>query len=158
MAGTDPEARRDLAAMIAPLSRALVEAELPVLRSLGLTMWGYVVLLALDEQPLRTQAALAQSIGADKTRIIAVLDDLQQRGLIERQPDPADRRAHLLSLTAEGRHVRESAQAGIRQKEERLLSRLPPDDRRGFLRSLQALSRLAPEEITADRAATESDT
>jgi DNA-binding MarR family transcriptional regulator len=55
-------------------------------------MWGYVVLTVLAEQPVRTQAALAQSIGADKSRIIGVLDELQERGLIQRRADPADRR------------------------------------------------------------------
>jgi DNA-binding MarR family transcriptional regulator len=142
--------RADLAAMINPLGRALVAAELPVLRAHGLSMWGYVVLLALDDEPLRTQTALARSIGADKTRIIEVLDELQQRGLIRRQPDAADRRAHFLSLTVEGRRVREAAQAGIRRREERLLARLSPDDRRGFLRALQTLSSLQPEEISGD--------
>ncbi|MEV7007939.1 MarR family transcriptional regulator [Streptosporangium sp. NPDC051022] len=140
--------RPDLAAMISPLSRALIDAELPVLREHGLSMWAYSVLLALDERPLRTQSALADSIGADKTRIIGFLDDLQRRGLIERTPDPADRRARLLSLTAEGRRVRDSAQADIRRKEERLLARLPDEDRHGFLRALRVLSALPPEEIT----------
>ncbi|WP_371781331.1 MarR family winged helix-turn-helix transcriptional regulator [Streptosporangium subroseum] len=139
--------RPDLAAMISPLSRALIDAELPVLREHGLSMWAYSVLLALDERPLRTQAALAESIGADKTRIIGVLDDLQRRGLIERTPDPADRRARVLSLTAEGRRVRDSAQARIRRGEERLLARLSTEDRRGFLRALRALAALSPEEI-----------
>lgn len=133
--------------MISPLSRALIDAELPVLREHGLSMWAYSVLLALDERPLRTQAALAESIGADKTRIIGVLDDLQRRGLIERTPDPADRRARVLSLTAEGRRVRDSAQARIRRGEERLLARLSTEDRRGFLRALRALAALSPEEI-----------
>ncbi len=64
--------------MIVPIGRALAAAELPVLRSHGLSMWGYIVLLALDDEPVRTQAALAESIGADKTRIIGVLDGLQQ--------------------------------------------------------------------------------
>ncbi len=141
--------RPDLAAMMSPLTRALIDAELPVLREQGLSMWGYSVLLALGERPLRTQAALAQSIGADKTRIIAVLDDLQRAGLIERTPDPADRRARLLALTAEGRRVRESAQAAIQRNEERLLARLPPEDRAAFLRVLRALAALPPEEITA---------
>ncbi|GAA3123402.1 MarR family winged helix-turn-helix transcriptional regulator [Streptosporangium carneum] len=143
--------RPDLAAMIIPLSRALIDAELPVLREHGLSMWAYAVLLALDERPLRTQAALAESIGADKTRIIGFLDDLQRRGLIERTPDPTDRRVRLLSLTAEGRRVRDSAQAGIQSKEERLLARLPDEDRRGFLRALQALAALPPEEIADPR-------
>ncbi|MFC4589131.1 MarR family winged helix-turn-helix transcriptional regulator [Sphaerisporangium corydalis] len=140
--------RPDLAAMISPLSRALIDAELPVLREHGLSMWAYMVLLALEARPLRTQAALAESIGADKTRIISVLDDLQRRGLIERTPDPADRRARLLSLTDEGRRVRDSAQTGIQAKEERLLSRLPPEDRQGFLNALRTLAALPPDQIT----------
>ncbi|GLW07039.1 putative transcriptional regulator, MarR family protein [Microtetraspora sp. NBRC 13810] len=139
--------RPDLAAMISPLGRALIEAELPVLREHGLSMWAYSVLLALGARPLRTQAALAESIRADKTRIIGVLDDLQRRGLIERTPDPGDRRARLLSLTEEGRRVRDSAQAGIQRNEERLLGRFPADDRRAFLRVLRALADLPPEEI-----------
>ena len=139
--------RPDLAAMIVPLGRALMAAELPVLRRHGLTMWGYIVLLALNEEPVRTQAALADSIGADKTRIISVLDGLQQTGLISRRPDPDDRRVHLLSLTAEGRRLRAAAQADIQRQEDRLLTRLPADDRRGFLRALQVLSAVPPEDF-----------
>lgn len=145
----DPRAGRpDLAAMIVPLGRALAAAELPVLRSHGLSMWGYIVLLALDEEPVRTQAAFAESIGADKTRIISVLDGLQEAGLISRAPDPADRRVHLLSLTADGRRLRAAAQAGIQRQEDRLLARLPPGDRASFLRALQALSSVPPDQIT----------
>ncbi len=134
--------------MIVPLGRALAAAELPVLRSHGLSMWGYIVLLALDEEPVRTQAAFAESIGADKTRIISVLDGLQEAGLISRAPDPADRRVHLLSLTADGRRLRAAAQAGIQRQEDRLLARLPPGDRASFLRALQALSSVPPDQIT----------
>ena len=152
MAGTtpagEPTARPDLAAMVVPLSRALVAAELPVLRRRGLSMWGYMVLLALDSQPLRTQAALAESVGADKTRIIGVLDELQKAGLIRRKADPADRRARLLSLTADGLRLRAAAQADIQRQEELLLAQLSPDDRRGFLRALQILSSLPRQEIT----------
>jgi len=96
---------------------------------------------------VRTQAALAESIGADKTRIIGVLDGLQQAGLITRAPDPADRRGHLLSLTAQGRRTRAAAQAGIQRQEERLLTQLAPDDRRGFLRGLQRLASMPPEDL-----------
>src|SRR3982750_264831 len=139
--------RRDLAAMVVTLGRALTAAELPVLRAHDLSMWAYIVLTALAERPRRTQAALARDIGADKTRIIGVLDDLQGRGLIERQPDPADRRVRVLSLTAAGQRVHRSAQAGIRAREERLLARLTGADRRGFLHALQVLSELPSEEI-----------
>jgi DNA-binding MarR family transcriptional regulator len=135
--------RRDLAAMITPLGRALIAAERPILAEHGLTMWGYIVLNALDGQPARTQVALAASIGADKTRIIPILDELQRDGLIERQPDPADRRARLVTITARGRERREATQADIQAGEERLLARLSPADRRAFLRALETLSREA---------------
>ncbi len=139
--------RPDLAAMIAPLARTLMAAELPVLDEYGLTMWAYSVLLGLGRGPARGQGVLAQEIGADKTRIIPVLDDLQQRGLIERRPDPADRRARVLALTDRGRAVRDAAQADIQAKEEKLLSRLSAADRRGLLNSLMILSAVPREEI-----------
>ena len=125
--------------MFVPLTRALVAREEPVLRAHDLSMWGYIVLMALVEQPVRTQAALAQAIKADKSRIIGVLDELQERGLIDRQPDEADRRVHLLSLTPAGDRLRRSVEAGIRRREEQVLALLPPADREAFLRSLKAL-------------------
>jgi DNA-binding MarR family transcriptional regulator len=138
---SDTTSRPDLAAMLVPLGRVLTAAERPILADHGLSMWAYVVLLHLDERPIRTQAALADTVGADKTRIIAVLDDLAARGLISRQPDPADRRARLLSITEAGRLARDAAQAAIQQQEEHLLTRLTPAQRRGFLDALQTLYR-----------------
>ena len=134
-----PDDRRDLAAMLVPLARALVAREEPALLAHDISMWGYVVLTALAEQPVRTQAALAQAINADKSRIIGVLDDLQQRELIKRQPDAADRRVHLLSLTPAGDQLRRSVEAAIRHSEEEVLATLPARDRETFLRSLKSL-------------------
>jgi DNA-binding MarR family transcriptional regulator len=134
-----PGDRRDLAAMFVPLARALVAREEPALLAHDISMWGYVVLTALAEQPVRTQAALAQAIGADKSRIIGVLDDLQQRELIKRQPDAADRRVHLLSLTPAGDRLRRSVEAAIRASEQEVLATLPAGDREAFLRSLMCL-------------------
>jgi DNA-binding MarR family transcriptional regulator len=138
----DHEPRRDLAAMLHPLVRALIDAELPVLARHGITMWGYVVLNALHDAPQSSQSALAERIGADKTRIIATLDDLQAAGLISREPDPADRRARLLSITAAGRRVRRQVQAEIQRNEDRLLAKLPPAERTAFLRAAGQLSAL----------------
>src|SRR5271165_2543945 len=121
-----PDDRRDLAAMFVPLARALVAREEPVLRAHDISMWGYIVLTALAEQPVRTQAALAQAINADKSRIIGVLDDLQERGLIQRQPDATDRRVHLLWLTPAGDWLRRSVEVGIRDSEQEVLATLPP--------------------------------
>jgi len=141
--------RRDLAAMLHPFVRALVAAEMPVLARNGISMWGYIVLSALDGGPARTQAALAQAIGADKTRIIAVLDELQDAGFIVREPDPADRRARLLSITPAGHRMRTATQSEIQANENRVLTALPAADRRAFLRAVEVLSGLPHDEIAA---------
>jgi DNA-binding MarR family transcriptional regulator len=126
--------------MLAPLLRELIAAEEPVLAAHGVSMWGYVVLSALDRSSMRTQAALAAAIGADKTRIIRDLDELQERGLIERMPDPDDRRVRLLAITYAGRAVKDAVQAEIQRGEERRLGDLSADERRTFLRVLGRLA------------------
>jgi len=135
--------RRDLAAMLSPLLRDMIAAELPVLAAHGVTMWGYVVLNALDHSSMRTQAALAEAIGADKTRIIRTLDELQQQGHIVRRPDPDDRRVRLLAITESGRAVKTAIQAEIQRGEERWLGELSDDERQVFLSVLQRLTRRA---------------
>lgn len=132
--------REDLAAMLHPLLRDLVAAELPILAAHDLSMWGYAVLCALDRSPVRTQAALAEAIGADKTRIIATLDELQQRGHIERRPDPDDRRVRLLEITAAGRAIKDAVQSDIQRSEGERLAELSAEERAVFLRVLTRLS------------------
>ncbi|WP_077078517.1 MarR family winged helix-turn-helix transcriptional regulator [Mycobacterium numidiamassiliense] len=137
-----PKPRRDdLAAMLHPLLRDLVAAELPILAAHDISMWGYVVLNALDRSPVRTQTALAEAIGADKTRIIGTLDELQQAGYIERRPDPDDRRVRLLEITPAGRAVKNAVQSDIQHGEERWLAELTAEERRVFLRVLERLTR-----------------
>ncbi|MCW2934382.1 MAG: MarR family transcriptional regulator [Actinomycetia bacterium] len=145
----DHERRRDLAAMLHPVVRALIAAELPVLATHGLTMWGYVVLNALNDAPESSQSALAEKIGADKTRLIGTLDALQEAGLISREPDPSDRRARILSITPAGRRARDGAQRDIQGNEERLLASLTAGERRAFLRAADLLSSLPAAEILA---------
>jgi DNA-binding MarR family transcriptional regulator len=141
-----PKPRRiDLAAMLHPLLRDLVAAEQPILDAHDVSMWGYVVLSALDQSPVRTQAALADAIGADKTRIIPTLDELQQKGYIERRPDPDDRRVRLLEITPSGREVKNAVQVDIQRGEERWLSELTAQERDVFLRALERMRRLGPQ-------------
>lgn len=133
--------------MVFPLGRALLGLEEPVLAENGLSMWAYAVLAGLDEGPVRTQAALAGAIGADKSRLIPVLDDLQDRGLIARHRDPADRRVRLVELTEKGQALRDRTRAAIQEAEDELLGRIPPADRTAFLRSLQALADAARSDV-----------
>ncbi|OAN36252.1 MarR family winged helix-turn-helix transcriptional regulator [Mycolicibacterium iranicum] len=126
--------------MLVPLVRELIAAEEPILARHGLTMWGYAVLSTLDRGAFRTQAALAEAINADKTRIIRTLDELQDDGYIERYPDPDDRRVRLLAITEKGRRVKDAVQAEIQRGEERWLGELSPEERTVFLRTLRRLT------------------
>lgn len=131
--------RPDLGAIFFHLSRGIIAAEQPILDRHGLSMWGYAVLTALADGPAPTQLELARAIGADKTRLISHLDRLEEHGLVERAPDPTDRRAHLVSLTKQGRRRYEAAVRDIRKLEERLLSVLDPKERVVLERALPRL-------------------
>ncbi|WP_139360717.1 MarR family transcriptional regulator [Mycobacterium sp. D16R24] len=142
MAQKNPGGRPDLAALMVPVGRSLMRAELPLLEAHGVTMWAYAVLTALRDKEASSQASLADAIGADRTRIIAVLDDLQDRKMINRRPDPSDRRSNLLSLTAGGRKTVTAVQKAIQDYEKRILAAVSAADRDAFLRVLMHLAAL----------------
>jgi DNA-binding MarR family transcriptional regulator len=132
--------REDLGALFARISRRLVAAEKPLLERHGLTMWGYIALSRVAAAPASTQLALARDIGYDKTRLIALLDALEGEGLVERGPDPADRRAHVVRITPDGARRHQAARADIRAMEQELLGVLGAAERRALLAALPKLA------------------
>jgi DNA-binding MarR family transcriptional regulator len=131
----------DLAALVSRIGRRLRAAEAPLLERAGLTMWEYIALAYLAREEAESQQALAGTMGYDKTRLIALLDGLEARGMVARAPEPADRRAHLVRITPAGRRAFEAARRAIRALEEELLRPLPPADRRTLRKSLALLAR-----------------
>lgn len=131
--------REDLGALFTRLARRLVDAERPLLAARGLSMWAYVVLSHLAREPAGTQLALARAIGYDKTRLIGLLDALERDGAVARTPDPADRRARIVTLTPAGRALHAAAQADVRAMEDELLGDLSPSARRRLLTTLTQL-------------------
>jgi DNA-binding MarR family transcriptional regulator len=83
--------------------------------------------------------ALAASLMLTSGGMTGRLDRLERAGLVRRAPDPADRRALRVSLTAAGRRVaEESAEAGL-EVQRRILDALPPADRDRLASLLRAL-------------------
>jgi DNA-binding MarR family transcriptional regulator len=131
--------REDLAALFTRISRRLIEYEQPLLDSHRLTMWEYVVLTRLTRRAAPSQLALARAIDYDKTRLVALLDGLERRGLVARVPDAADRRAHAVRLTPAGSRLHAAAQADIRAMEADVLGALSEREQRTLLGALRTL-------------------
>lgn len=136
-----PEAHRaDLGELFSVVTRRLVDAERPLLDKRGLTMWQYATLTCLARSPAPTQLQLASAIRYDKTRLIALLDQLERDGLVRREPDPSDRRARIVRITPKGRRRYEAAAADIRAMEEELLASLTAAEREALLSALPKLT------------------
>jgi DNA-binding MarR family transcriptional regulator len=78
----------------------------------GLSFLEYYVLASLSEQPGHTQrmGQLAMLAGSEQSRLSHLIDRLEKRGLVRREPDPADRRFTRAILTAAGHaHVIKAA-------------------------------------------------
>jgi DNA-binding MarR family transcriptional regulator len=66
------------------------------------------VLAALQEFGPASQAALSRRTGIYRSDLVAVINELADRGLIERAPDPADRRRNVITMTPQARrHLRQ---------------------------------------------------
>lgn len=85
------------------------------------------------------QTTLAAELDVVPRSVTSLVDDLEAAGLVERQPDPTDRRAALVAVTDRGRAVLAEADAGRRRHAEQLLGRLDPAERTELLRLLHVL-------------------
>lgn len=91
----------------------------------------------------RSQQALGEALQIPPSRMVALVDDLEQRGLVERQANPTDRRARALHLTREGRRVLAKVMELSAAHKARLSAGLEQGERRGLI---ALLSRIAAEQ------------
>ena len=98
----------------------------------GLAWADYAVLHHLDAQGALAQRELAGALRIQPSNIVALLDELERRGLLERSPDPGDRRRHRVELTDGGRRTLERASRAARAAEADLLAPLTATERRRF--------------------------
>jgi len=65
----------------------------------------YSVLVIIHHNPGLSQIALAGALGIERARLVRLLDQLEERKLVERRPAASDRRSHAMHLTREGERV-----------------------------------------------------
>lgn len=75
------------------------------LSAVGVDPREVVVLRMVAAEPGRTQRSLGPALQVPASRIVAVIDGLEDRGLLERRARPGDRRANALHLTAQGHEL-----------------------------------------------------
>lgn len=112
---------------------------------------GYHVLSTVVHEDLPTQAALAAHLSIDRTVMTYLIDALEAAGLVERRPDPADRRARRIVATDHGRKVLAAAERRVGAVEQAMLAALAPDEQAVFQELTQrAASRIHYEDPDAD--------
>jgi DNA-binding MarR family transcriptional regulator len=87
-----------------------------------------------------SQQALSRALGIHRSGVVALVDDLEQRGLAERRRDPSDRRAYTLYLTPAGRAVLADLERMAEEQEGELLMSLDASERSQLISLLQRVA------------------
>lgn len=95
----------DIGFLLARCSAMGVRATNAALASVGLRARHYAVLQVAAVPGGSSQRQLGIDLGLDPSAVVSLVDDLQKAGLVARKPDPADRRARVISVTERGSAV-----------------------------------------------------
>ena len=99
----------------------------------------YRLLAALEEFGPSSQAALGRRTSIDRSDVVAALNDLAGSGLIERSPDPDDRRRNIVTITPAGTKQLAALDRIVAGVQERLLAPLSAADRTQLIKLLTRL-------------------
>lgn len=117
------------------LARAHVRAHAAfqdALVALALTPKSFGALNVIIEDGPLSQAALGEILLIDRTTVVAVVDELERAGYVERRRNAADRRVHSLQATPAGRNALRAAERLARRVNDEILAGLDSDERDQF--------------------------
>jgi DNA-binding MarR family transcriptional regulator len=98
------------------------------------------ILRILNSSPAMTQQALAATLNMVPSRLVALLDEMETRALIERRANPDDRRRYSVHITENGRSILQAIGAIAREHSQALLTALSDDERRQLASLLQRVA------------------
>lgn len=102
----------------------------------------FSALALIAQYPNITQSALARKLGIERSGLVAIIDELEQRGYAKREPVPGDRRVQALAPTPAGQTAYENARALTRAHEAELLSDLSAQERETLIGLLKKIRKL----------------
>jgi DNA-binding MarR family transcriptional regulator len=109
------------------------------LAPLGLTVKHYGLLTLLVHEGPISQGRLGEVMKIDRTTMVALIDDLERAGHVDRTRNPEDRRAYALVATASGKRIQRSAATLMKRVYDETLSPLSAAERRELRRMLHAI-------------------
>lgn len=111
------------------LGFAAKQRSLDEYEKIGLNPYQYAILALLDEGLPETQAAIADALGYDRGTLVGLLDELEEKSLVERRRDPDDRRRHIVRLTSDGTRMLGRLRALAERLEDEFLAPLDAEQR-----------------------------
>ncbi|TMM27848.1 MAG: winged helix-turn-helix transcriptional regulator [Actinobacteria bacterium] len=111
------------------LGYAAKEQAMGAYEETGLHPYHHAILIVLGEGSPETQGSIADTLGYDRGQLVGLLDELEERGLVERRRDPHDRRRHLVRLTPDGKRTLSRMRMIARRSEEEFLDPLSEKER-----------------------------
>jgi DNA-binding MarR family transcriptional regulator len=112
----------------------------------GLHPYHHAILAVVDEGERETQGEIADALGYDRGQLVGLLDELEDKGLVERERDKQDRRRQIVRMTPAGRKALGRARALAVQLDDEFLA---PLDEREREQLHKLLLRLAGEHLPA---------
>lgn len=98
------------------------------------------ILRILAMTPAITQQSLSKTLGIVPSRLVALIDEMESTGLVERRANRDDRRRHALHLTEKGRAMLENIGRVAREHSQELLAALSADEQRQMASLLQRIA------------------
>jgi DNA-binding MarR family transcriptional regulator len=102
----------------------LAELTGPALAPYGITGRELAVLMSIDDLVPLSQQDVASRLRVDRTTMVTLIDDLEDKGLVERRPDAEDRRRNVVVLTGAGQATMAEAVEAAEAADQRFLSKL----------------------------------
>jgi DNA-binding MarR family transcriptional regulator len=129
MAETSVAAGQQILPLIDHLARICRRAADAVIADGSLRPRHVIALTLLSERGPMTQHSVGAALSLDPSNVVGLLNELEERGLITRRRDPADRRRHIVEVSATGADELAQAYAQLKRVEDELFKTLTSDQR-----------------------------